>query len=137
MAKKAERKKIEVQLDYHSTELSKKVYFDLQDKNNIVALIKRLTEISSAANAAGFFEPFLKFNVESDYDGWSYPEFRICAYRWETDKEYDKRVAANKKKRAAALKRGKLQREKTAAKELALYLKLKDKYDAKKEKADK
>jgi hypothetical protein len=123
VAKKIVKNKVEVIL--HD------MYFDLQDKNDILKLSRTLDEMVTAIHGKQLFEPFITFNVESDWDGYSYPTFDVRAYRWETDKEFDKRKERSKKSRAAALKRGKITRAKTAEKEKKLFLKLKAKYGEK------
>jgi hypothetical protein len=56
------------------------------------------------------------FNIIYDY-GWDHdPCFGIKAIRKETDQEYDKRLAANKRSREAA-KKAKLKKEETERKE--------------------
>lgn len=94
-------------------------------------LIDELQQEKAAAEKKGWED--IHVTVETWYENEC--EIAICAWRWETDKEFDKRwqdrvhqLEKAKKRKQQALERAKKKLEKTEEEERAMYEQLKRKF---------
>ena len=94
-------------------------------------LIDELQQEKAAAEKKGWED--IHVTVETYYENEC--EIAICAWRWETDKEFDKRweervkqLEKTKKRKQQALERAKKKLEKTEEEERALYEQLKKRF---------
>lgn len=130
--KKETKKEIHDEL-YLYTEIDTVICGSLQQTaENILSLEKRLkTEHQLVVQNPG---KYIRFNIRIGTPGYDYdesPEIKLYGVRMETDEEFEKRIEKNKKSIANKKWIDKKRKENNKKRELATFLRLKNKFENK------